>query len=198
MKKITFISIFLILIVPALIFSESSAENQKRGFSYFFSYPVLMLDNEDLPFIYGLGAGMNIDIGGKIPVLNLTGIEYSASYSLLDYNDYYHYLSTGLGYYIRSSFAIPVNIGFRFGAGAGWVIETEASTDTENNHRMNGLYTSFSPFIEIKTQKHFYFVAGFEAREQDASQSDNDSSEDGKDDDRYHVDIIYLRIGYRY
>ena len=198
MKKITFISIFLILIVPALIFSDPETKNQKQGFSYFFSYPVLMLEDVDLPFIYGFGAGMNIDFGGKIPILNLTGIEYSASYSLLDFEDYYHYLSTGFGYYIRSSFSIPVNIGFRFGAGAGWVIETTASTDTENNRRMNGLYTSFSPFIEIKTQKHFYFTAGFEAREQNVSQADKESSEDGKDDDNAHIDIIYLRVGYRY
>ncbi|MDX9801660.1 MAG: hypothetical protein RBT69_10030, partial [Spirochaetia bacterium] len=185
MKKISLIALFLIIMVPALIFSDSVSENQKKGFSYFFSYPVLMAEDEEFPCIYGLGAGINIDLGGKIPVFNLTGIEFSAGYNLLDVDEYYHYFSTGLGYYIRSSFDFPVNFGFRFSAGAGWVIETETNSDTDNNYRMNGLYTAFSPFVEIKTQKHFYFVTGYEARDQKIEHSFDEG--DNKDrDDRVH------------
>ena len=201
MKKIFILLLFLPFYSS---FAEDLNNYGKPGFSVFFTYPVVFFENEELPYPYGLGGGIDIDFAGKIPLLNLAGFEFSGNYSFLDLDDNnqdenYHYFSTGFGLYLRTAFHIPVNAGIRTGAGSGWIIQTKMSQETGNNQRMNGLYTFIAPFIEIKSKTSFYFQAGLEYREQNIDHKPDDEQEgDNRDDDRVRLNVFYLRTGFRY
>ncbi len=198
MKKIIVVLFLMIFIFNSLLFSDGRDIFSKQGFACFFEYPVVFMNGEELPYPYGFGMGVNLDFGGKMPILNLAGVEFSGRYSFLDIDENYHYFSSGMGLYIRSAFRIPVNVGLRVGAGSGWVINSKKDPETGNNQRMNGLYTVVSPFVEIKTKDKFYFQAGYEARKQDVDNTKSEDSEYDDKDDSQGMDIIFVRIGFRY
>ena len=190
MKNILCLLLFFITI--SLFPNESTNNNTSiRGLSIFLTYPVTILnDDGGTSYPIGIGGGISLDLGGPIPIINLLGVEFSGSYTYLDNSNIMHYISSGLGFYLRSAFNSPLNIGLRSGFGGGLVISDKINPEYENNERTSGVYSFFSPFMEIRLFTNMYIQAGYESRGQSLELNEGNTTK--------HFDIYYLRTGVRF
>ena len=182
MNKIIIIALLLLLTAPICVFTQETpvidsntavSKGSDYSTSIYIRYNITRPDYAKTPYMLGLDAGADMDLGSDIYVLKLAGIGISGRYILLNNkNDLNgelstsHYLSTGFSIYFKTRYKKPINFGIRAGTGSGWLIDSEIDEETANNKRLNGIYLDGGFYSVFEGSGNLYFETGTEVRKQ--------------------------------
>ncbi len=197
--------IFIIAAVLSIFFSsaayciDESESKKNKGDDYstsvYIRYNLLKPEYAETPYFFGADGGIDIDLGGTVPVINLSGVGISSRYTLFNSENkdsgdisYSHYFSAGISYYIKTRFRSIMNFGLRAGTGSGWLINNEIDPETENNKRLSGLYFDTGIFTELTQPGKVFFESGFESRRQHYYKKDTDI-------DPVDMAVLYIKAG---
>ena len=172
--------------------------------SVFMRYNLTRPDYAKTPYFLGMDLGLDMDFGGSIPVVNLSGLEISGKYIYLnskneisDDRSESHYFSTGISLYMKTRLEKPVNFGVRAGTGSGWMIAGEVNEETDNNKRLNGIYLEAGLFGDFDVSERFYIQTGFDIRRQHYFKSNSDSDGGSIEIDPVDMGFIYIKAGFK-